>query len=79
MFRPGHCGICENGYPGISDLLAGKYFSSPYATTRVSAMKLLARLRGNFVKVTGAALNDSYGEPNGREMPQSGDPGWPRH
>lgn len=53
--------LYENGYPGISDLLAGKYFSSPYATTRVSAMKLLAKLRDdNFVKVTGAALNDSY-------------------
>jgi hypothetical protein len=51
----------QNGYPGVSDLLAGKYFSSPYATTRVSAMKLLARLRDdNFVRVTGAALNDSY-------------------
>lgn len=51
----------QNGYPGISGLLAGKYFTSPYATTRVSAMKLLARLRDdNFVRVTGAALNDSY-------------------
>ncbi len=53
--------LYQNGYAGISDLLAGKYFSSPYATTRVSSMKLLARLRDdNFVKVTGAALNDSY-------------------
>jgi len=51
----------QNGYPGVSDLLAEKYFSSPYSTTRVSAMKLLARLRDdNFVRVTGAALNDSY-------------------
>ena len=50
-----------NGYPGISNLLADKYFSSPYATTRVSAMKLLAQLRDdNFVKVTAAALDDSY-------------------
>lgn len=50
-----------NGYPGISNLLADKYFSSPYATTRVSAMKLLAQLRDdNFVNVTAAALDDSY-------------------
>ena len=51
----------SNGYPGISNLLADKYFSSPYATTRVSAMKLLAQMRDdNFVKVTAAALDDSY-------------------
>jgi hypothetical protein len=51
----------SNGYTGISNLLADKYFSSPYATTRVSAMKLLAQLRDdNFVKVTAAALDDSY-------------------
>lgn len=51
----------SNGYPGISNLLADKYFSSPYATTRVTAMKLLAKLGDdNFVKVTAAALDDSY-------------------
>lgn len=51
----------QNGYQGISDLLTNKYFNSPYAATRVSAMKLLARLRDdNFVRVTGAALDDSY-------------------
>jgi hypothetical protein len=53
--------LFRNGYPAISGLLTEKYFSSPYATTRVSAMKLLARLRDdNFVRVTGAALDDSY-------------------
>lgn len=53
--------LLQNDYPGISDLLANKYFSSPYATTRVSVMKLLARIRDdNFVRVTGAALDDSY-------------------
>lgn len=53
--------LYQNGYPGISNLLSDKYFSSPYATTRLSAMKLLARLRDdNFIKVTAAALNDSY-------------------
>ncbi|MDZ7635915.1 MAG: hypothetical protein U5L72_16365 [Bacteroidales bacterium] len=48
----------SNGYPGISDPLADKYFSSPYATTRVSAMKLLAQLRctTTLVRVTAAAL-----------------------
>ncbi|MFN2314120.1 MAG: HEAT repeat domain-containing protein, partial [Bacteroidales bacterium] len=51
----------SNGYPGISNLLAEKYFSSPYATNRVTAMKLLAQLRDdNFVKVTAAALDDSH-------------------
>lgn len=51
----------SNGYPGISGLLAEKYFSSPFATTRVSAMKLLALLRDdNFIRVTAAALDDSY-------------------
>lgn len=50
-----------NGYPPISNLLSEKYFSSPYATTRVTAMKLLAQLRDdNFVKVTAAALDDSH-------------------
>ncbi len=50
-----------NGYSGISNLLAEKYFSSSYATTRVSAMKLLAQLRDdNFVNVTAAALDDSH-------------------
>ena len=51
----------SNGYPGISGLLSEKYFSSSYATTRVSAMKLLAQVRDdNFIKVTAAALDDSY-------------------
>jgi hypothetical protein len=51
----------SNGYPGISNLLADKYFSSPYATTRVTAMKLLAQLGDDyFVRVTAAALDDSY-------------------
>ena len=50
-----------NGYPGISDLLSEKYFNSPYAATRMSALKLLSQLRDdNFIKVTGAALDDSY-------------------
>lgn len=50
-----------NGYPAISTLLAGKYFSSPYAVTRMTALKLLSQQRDdNFVKVAGAALNDSY-------------------
>lgn len=51
----------SNGYPGISDLLSEKYFSSPYAVTRMSALKLLAEIKDdNFVKVTAAALDDSY-------------------
>ena len=51
----------RNGYQGISDLLANKYFSSPYAVTRMSALKLLAELKDdNFIKATAAALNDSY-------------------
>ncbi|MRR20544.1 HEAT repeat domain-containing protein [bacterium] len=51
----------SNGYDGISNLLAEKYFGSPYATTRVTAMKLLSQLRDdNFVRVTTAALDDSY-------------------
>jgi hypothetical protein len=50
-----------NGYPAISSLLAEKYFNSPYAVTRMSALKLLSQLRDdNFMKVTGAALDDSY-------------------
>ena len=51
----------RNGYPGISNMLANKYFSSPYATCRCSAMKLLAQLRDdNFCTVTSVALDDSY-------------------
>ncbi|MCU0377563.1 MAG: HEAT repeat domain-containing protein [Bacteroidales bacterium] len=50
-----------SGYPSISNLLAEKYFSSPYSVTRMTAMKLLAQLcDDNFIKVTAAALDDSY-------------------
>ena len=51
----------SNGYTGLSNLLAEKYFSSPYMNTRMTALKLLAQLKDdNFVRVTAAALNDSY-------------------
>jgi hypothetical protein len=51
----------SNGYPKISNLLADKYFSSPYMNTRMTALKLLTQLKDdNFVRVTAAALNDSY-------------------
>jgi hypothetical protein len=51
----------SNGYPSISNLLADKYFRSPYAVTRMTAIKLLSQHRDdNFIKVTGAALDDSY-------------------
>lgn len=50
-----------NGYRDISNLLYSKYFSSPYAVTRMTALKLLSELRDdNFVKATAAALDDSY-------------------
>jgi hypothetical protein len=53
--------LYRNGYPQISTLLADKYFSSPYAVTRMTALKLLSQLRDdNFIKVTSAALDDSY-------------------
>jgi hypothetical protein len=51
----------SNGYPGLSNLLADKYFTSPYMNTRMTALKLLAQLKDdNFVRVTAAALDDSY-------------------
>jgi len=51
----------RNGYEGISDLLTDRYFNSPYAVTRMSALKLLAELKDdNFIKATAAALDDSY-------------------
>lgn len=53
--------LAGSGYPGLSDLLTKKYFSSPYAVTRMTALKLLSRLRDdNFIRVTAAALDDSY-------------------
>ncbi|HUW91803.1 MAG TPA: HEAT repeat domain-containing protein [Bacteroidales bacterium] len=53
--------LSANGYPDLSRLLADKYFSSPYAVTRMTALKLLAEIKDdNFIRVTGAALNDSY-------------------
>ncbi len=51
----------DHGYSSVSKLLADKYFSSPYAVTRMTAMKLLSQHRDdNYIKVTGAALDDSY-------------------
>ena len=51
----------SNGYPGLSNLLADKYFSSPYMNTRMTALKLLSQYKDdNFVRVTAAALDDSY-------------------
>lgn len=53
--------LFENGYDKIGALLEETYFSSPYATTRVTAMHLLSEVGGDpFVRVTAAALDDSY-------------------
>lgn len=53
--------LSANGYPQLSDLLTDKYFSSPYGVVRMEALKLLSQERdGNFIRVTGAALDDSY-------------------
>ncbi len=51
----------NNNYPLISDLLADKFFKSPYAVTRMSALKLLSQLRDdNFIRAVAAGLDDSY-------------------
>jgi hypothetical protein len=51
----------NNDYPLISDLLADKFFKSPYAVTRMSALKLLSQLRDeNFIRAVAAGLDDSY-------------------
>jgi len=53
--------LAENGYDRISELLVEKYFSSPYGVVRMAALKALSKIRDdNFVRVTGAALDDSY-------------------
>jgi hypothetical protein len=53
--------LAENSYPGISNLLTEKYFSSPYSTTRMECLNLLFENQGdNFIKVLSAALDDSY-------------------
>jgi len=53
--------LSRNSYPGLSKLLSDKYFTSEYAVVRMEALKQLSHLKDdNFIKVTGAALNDSY-------------------
>ena len=53
--------LVNNTYPGISNLLAEKYFSSPFGSTRMECLKLLAAIGDeNFIKVLIASFEDSY-------------------
>jgi hypothetical protein len=48
-------------YPGVSKLLSDKYFASPFGSTRMECLKLLAWLGDqNFIKVLIASYDDSY-------------------
>jgi hypothetical protein len=53
--------LMENNFPGISSLMADKYFSSSYGTTRMECLiQLASKCDENFIKVLIAALDDSY-------------------
>jgi hypothetical protein len=53
--------LVNNNFSGIGKLLADKYFSSPFGSTRMECLKLLARTGDeSFIRVLIASFDDSY-------------------
>ncbi len=53
--------LYNTGYDGLGQLLYEKYLESDYFVTRMECLKLLSYIRDDyFIKVTAAAMSDSY-------------------